>query len=99
MTRNEQILCELWEVIQDRAARPSETSYVSRILRDQKGMDKALEKLSEETTEFILSAKNAVHDRAVEEAADLLFHYLIALQASGVSLEEVFRELASRRKS
>jgi len=97
MTPNEQILCELWEVIQDRAARPSETSYVSRILRDQKGMDKALEKLSEETTEFILSAKNAVHDRAV--AADLLFHYLIALQASGVSLEEVFRELASRRKS
>jgi phosphoribosyl-ATP pyrophosphohydrolase len=95
---NEQILQDLWNVIQERAAHPVDTSYVSRVLKDQKGLDKALEKLGEESIEFILAAKNGVHDRTIAEAADLLFHYLIALHASGIPLDEVLTELVRRRK-
>ncbi len=97
MVRTE-ILAVLWGVIEDRAAQPTDSSYVSRLLRDPKGIDRALEKLGEETVEFLLAAKNGVPDRTVAEAADLLFHYLIALQASGIALEDVLRELERRRK-
>jgi phosphoribosyl-ATP pyrophosphohydrolase len=96
--RDEPVLEELWRVIEDRASYPSEASYVSRILRDGKGIDKALEKLGEETIEFVLATKNGVRERTVAEGADLLFHFLIALYASGVTLEEVFDELTRRRK-
>ncbi len=88
----------LWQVIEDRANHPSDSSYVSRILRDPKGPDKALEKLGEESIEFILAAKNGIPERAVSEGADLLFHFLVALYASGVSLEDVLGELAKRRR-
>jgi phosphoribosyl-ATP pyrophosphohydrolase len=92
------LLEELWDVIADRAAHPSEASYVSRVLRDEKGVDKALEKLGEESIEFILAAKNEARDRTVSEGADLLFHFLIALYASGVTLDDILNELARRRK-
>jgi phosphoribosyl-ATP pyrophosphohydrolase len=92
------LLEELWRVIEDRAAHPHDTSYVSRILQDKKGMDKALEKLGEESIEFILAAKNGAHERTVSEGADLLFHFLIALYASDVTIEEILTELARRRR-
>jgi phosphoribosyl-ATP pyrophosphohydrolase len=95
--REEEILDELWTVIEERAAHPSEASYTSRILRDGKGVDKVLEKLGEETLEFILAAKNGVRERTVAEGADLLFHFLVALYASGVTLDEVRAELVRRR--
>lgn len=97
MTRTE-ILAALWDVIEDRAVHPSDASYVSRILRDPKGVDRALEKMGEESIEFLLAVKNGVQDRTVAEAADLLFHYLIALCAAGLTLEDVLVELEKRRK-
>jgi phosphoribosyl-ATP pyrophosphohydrolase len=97
MTRTE-ILAALWDVIEDRAAHPSDASYVSRILRDSKGVDRALEKMGEESIEFLLAVKNGGQDRTVAEAADLLFHYLIALRAAGLTLEDVLVELEKRRK-
>jgi phosphoribosyl-ATP pyrophosphohydrolase len=96
--KNVPILEELWSVIKDREDHPSEASYVSRILRDPKGADKALEKLGEESIEFILAAKNGIRERTVSEGADLLFHYLVAVCASGVTLDEILQELAKRRR-
>ncbi|MDI6867642.1 phosphoribosyl-ATP diphosphatase [Methanoculleus sp.] len=92
------ILEELWEVIQDRADHPSAGSYVSSILTHRKGVDKSLEKVGEEAVEFILAAKNQVPERTVSEAADLLFHLLVAFKASGVDPADVLEELAARRK-
>ncbi|MFA5332103.1 MAG: phosphoribosyl-ATP diphosphatase [Methanoregula sp.] len=92
------MLGELWDVICDRAAHPDEKSYTSRLLRDPKGIDKVLEKVGEESTEFILAVKNGVPQRTTEEAADLFFHVFVALRASGVSLEDVIAELERRRK-
>ncbi|MDD2472707.1 MAG: phosphoribosyl-ATP diphosphatase [Methanoculleus sp.] len=96
--RDWSILDEVWEVIQDRAEHPSAESYVSSVLTHRKGIDKSLEKVGEEAVEFILAAKNQVPERTVSEAADLLFHFLVALQASGTDISAVLDELSARRK-
>jgi phosphoribosyl-ATP pyrophosphohydrolase len=93
-----QVIRELWEVICERAAHPSESSYTSRLLTDKKGIDKVLEKVGEESTEFILAVKNGIPERTTEEAADLLFHILVALRAADVDLASVITELEKRRK-
>ncbi len=92
------VLAELWEVICDRADHPKEGSYTTRLLTDEKGIDKVLEKVGEESTEFILAVKNGVPERTASEAADLFFHLLVALRASGVTLSAVMEELEHRRK-
>lgn len=92
------VLRELWEIICERAAHPSENSYTSRLLRDKKGIDKVLEKVGEESTEFIIAVKNGVPERTTEEAADLFFHILVALRAANVDFNEVLAELERRRK-
>lgn len=92
------IISEIWTVIQERAKFPSRESYTSRLLMDPKGVDKVLEKVGEESTEFILAVKNGVKERTVEEASDLIFHLLVALRAAGIDLSDVMRELEKRRK-
>jgi phosphoribosyl-ATP pyrophosphohydrolase len=92
------IIAEIWSVIQERAKNPSQESYTSRLLADAKGIDKVLEKVGEESTEFIIAAKNGMNERTVEEAADLIFHLLVALHASGIDLSDVMQELERRRK-
>jgi phosphoribosyl-ATP pyrophosphohydrolase len=92
------VLSELWEVIVSRIDHPSDASYVSGLVHGQKGVDRSLEKVGEEATEFIISVKNGNHPQIVSEAADLQFHLLIALKASGADFEEVLAELKRRRK-
>ena len=91
-------LDELWTVITDRFEHPSSASYVSRLISGDKGADRALEKVGEETTEFIIAVKNGDHARTVSEAADLQFHFMVALKAAGVEFSEVIGELARRRR-
>lgn len=89
---------ELWTTINDRADHPSPGSYVSSVLTHRKGIDKSLEKFGEEATEFILAVKNGMDQRTIEEGADVLFHFMIALRAAGIEFEEILTELAARRK-
>jgi len=91
------VIRELWEVICDRADHPSDASYTSRLLTDKKGIDKVLEKVGEESTEFILAVKNGVPERTVEETSDLLFHILVALRAADIDFSDVIAELERRR--
>lgn len=93
------LISELWDVIVDRRLHPVEGSYVNSLLSHRKGIDKPLEKVGEEATEFILAVKNGESGRIAEEAADLLFHMLVALNAADVDLSLVLDELASRRRS
>jgi phosphoribosyl-ATP pyrophosphohydrolase len=97
-TADPRVIAELWAVICDRAENPEEGSYTTRLLTDEKGIDKALEKVGEESTEFILAAKNGIPGRTAAEAADLFFHLLVALRAAGVDLSDVMDELKRRRK-
>lgn len=92
------ILDELWRVITDRLANPKGGSYVSGLVSGGKGADRALEKVGEEATEFIIAIKNGDHQKIVAEAADLQFHLLIALKAAGVEFTEVLDELGRRRR-
>jgi phosphoribosyl-ATP pyrophosphohydrolase len=92
------VIAEIWSVIEERAKTPSQESYTSRLLTDDKGIDKVLEKVGEESTEFIIAAKNGVNERIIEEASDLLFHLLVALRAADTDLSDVMQELKKRRK-
>jgi phosphoribosyl-ATP pyrophosphohydrolase len=95
---NLSVLAELWGVISERIDTPVPSSYVSGLVSGPKGADRALEKVGEEATEFILAVKNKDHHQVVSEAADLQFHLLVALKTSGVELEEVLAELEKRRR-
>ncbi len=92
------ILEELWDIIEDRAVHPVEGSYTTHILTHRKGVDKALEKVGEEAVEFIIAVKNKEQSAIASEAADLMYHTLLALKAAGVSPSAVYEELQSRRK-
>jgi len=92
------VIPEIWEVIRDRLAHPREGSYVSRLATGEKGIDGILEKVGEEAVEFILAVKNGDPRATVSEAADLQFHFLLALAAAGIDLDLVFQELQERRR-
>ncbi len=97
-TTDPRVIADIWAVICERAENPKPESYTTRLLTDPKGIDKVLEKVGEESTEFILAIKNGVNERTVEETADLLFHLLVALRAAGIDLNDVMKELEHRRK-
>lgn len=89
-------LTDLERTVADRAAAADpESSYTARLLA--KGIDTVCKKVGEEATEVAIAAKGREHDQVVYESADLLFHLAVLWRASGVSLDEVAAELASRR--
>ncbi len=70
-------------------------SYTRRLGTDR---NLRLKKLGEECAELVVACADDDRDRAIEEAADLLYHTLVALRSIGASLEDVRRVLASRRR-
>ena len=82
-------------VIQQRREQPMENSYPCYLF--EKGMDKILKKVGEETSETIIAAKNGDHENLVGEINDLLYHLMVLLCEKGMAPGEVFAELASRR--
>ena len=86
---------ELRDVFADRKRRPRKGSYTNALLRDP---DQLVKKVIEEAAELALAARGRKKKQVVLEAADLFYHALLTLFASGVSLEDVERELERRRK-
>ena len=89
------MLEEVYAVIADRKAYPQEGSYTNYLL--EKGLDKILKKVGEETAEVIIAAKNPDEEELVYETADLMYHLLVLLFERGVGLPRVAMELANRR--
>jgi len=89
------ILAELEALIASREAERPEGSYTTYLF--EKGVDKILKKVGEEASEVIIAAKNRSHDELRYEAADLLFHLLVLLREQKLPLDDVLRELHSRR--
>jgi phosphoribosyl-AMP cyclohydrolase / phosphoribosyl-ATP pyrophosphohydrolase len=87
------ILSALWEVIETRDRERPEGSYTTRLLRDE---NLRMKKLGEEHAE-LLSALARGSESAPEEAADLLYHLLVALKGAGRSWREVEAALKERR--
>jgi phosphoribosyl-ATP pyrophosphohydrolase/phosphoribosyl-AMP cyclohydrolase len=90
------LVAELERVIATRAGQPPETSYTARLLA--KGLDHTLKKIGEESTEVVLAAKGESDERLAEEAADLVFHLLVALKQRGVAPTRMLDVLAARRR-
>ena len=84
----------LEEIIRLRRHADPEESYVSRLLH--KGMNKIAQKVGEEAVELVIEAKDNNKELFLGEAADLLFHYLILLNAKGYNLQNVIDVLQKR---
>lgn len=89
-------LSGLEQVIRDRRTNPTEKSYTASLFA--KGINKVAQKVGEEAVELVIEAKDDHRDLFLGEAADLLFHYLILLQAKGFTLEDVITILKERHK-
>lgn len=87
-------LTELEHIISDRKNNLNELSYVSGLFN--KGINAIAQKVGEEAVEMVIEAKDANNELFLAESADLLFHYLILLQAKGYRLESVIEVLKSR---
>lgn len=93
---DEDILDELFELIEERKSELPEGSYTTSLFTHEKGENAVLEKLGEETTELILAAKD---DDTVEmraEGADLVYHLLVLLSMKDVPLDDLRAELDER---
>ena len=84
----------LMQLLEGRRAEPQEGSYTTYLF--QKGIDKILKKVGEESTEVIIAAKADDKKETVYEIADLAYHVMVLMVEMGISLEDVHRELASR---
>jgi phosphoribosyl-AMP cyclohydrolase / phosphoribosyl-ATP pyrophosphohydrolase len=89
------IIDELFSVIKDRKETPKEGSYTNYLF--DKGIDKILKKVGEETSEVIIAAKNSSYDELRYETADLLYHLFVLLANEGLSPADIMTELAKRR--
>lgn len=89
------ILSELFAVIQDRQRDPPEGSYTAKLL--QEGMGRIAQKVIEEAGETAIAAVQDNKENLPKEVADLLYHTLVLLAASGVTPNQVWEELRNRR--
>ncbi len=89
-------LTALESVIRDRRKNAPENSYVSSLF--SKGINKIAQKVGEEAVELVIESKDDSEELFLNESADLLFHYLILLQAKGYALSDVVDILKQRHK-
>lgn len=91
------VLSELENTISQRLnSGNSEKSYIASL--KEKGIDKIAQKVGEEAVETVIEALRSNDELFLNESADLLFHYLILLQAKGYKLDDVLKILESRKK-
>jgi phosphoribosyl-ATP pyrophosphohydrolase/phosphoribosyl-AMP cyclohydrolase len=90
------LLSRLARTIASRAAEKPRGSYTAELLAG--GVGKASQKVGEEAVEVVVAANSEDDERLASEAADLLYHLLVLLQARGVPLDDVLRELETRTK-
>jgi phosphoribosyl-AMP cyclohydrolase / phosphoribosyl-ATP pyrophosphohydrolase len=90
-------LQKLESIIANRKNNPTEKSYTSSLFA--KGINKIAQKVGEEAVEIVIEAKDNNDDLFLGEAADLMFHYLILLQAKGKNLSDVLNVLEQRHNN
>ncbi len=84
----------LMALLQGRKNEKKEGSYTTYLF--EKGLDKILKKIGEESTEVIIAAKAEDKRETVYEIADLAYHVMVLMTQTGITLEDIHRELASR---
>lgn len=89
------VLGELAETVAARRGGDPDASYTARLLA--RGVEKCAQKTGEEAVEFVIAATAGRSDEIAGEAADLLYHLVVTLEATGVSLDDVLDALGRRR--
>ncbi len=83
-----------YETILARKEAQQEGSYTCYLF--EKGLDKILKKVGEESTEMVIAAKNGVKDETVGEICDLIYHTLVMMANEGITPDDVDEELRKR---
>ena len=96
INNNAQFINTLEQIIEQRKLSNDPNSYVKALFN--KGINKIAQKVGEEAVELVIEAKDNNDNLFLNEAADLLFHYLILLQAKGFNLQQVENILKERHK-
>ena len=91
------VLDDLFAVIESRKADLPEGSYTASLFTHEKGENAVLEKLGEETTELVIAAKDDDREEIAYEAADIVYHLLVLLSMKGMDLGDLREELRARR--
>ncbi|MBW8618012.1 MAG: phosphoribosyl-ATP diphosphatase [Hyphomicrobiales bacterium] len=89
-------LSDLEKIIEERIAASSEESYTARLI--EKGITISSKKLGEEAVETIIAANRGDKAEIIKESADLLYHLLVVLRATNISVADVMAELEARTK-
>ena len=93
-TSNLDFLAALESVIRDRLANPDSSSYTAALAAS--GTKRVAQKVGEEGVELALASVGGNRDEVIDEAADLVYHLLVLLQARGLGLAEVAARLEER---
>ena len=103
LVENEKPVSSAWatlswleELVRERREKMPPDSYTTYLF--EKGIDKILKKVGEETTEVVIAAKGGKEDEIIYETADLLYHLLVMLREKNIELAAVFAELERRHK-
>jgi phosphoribosyl-ATP pyrophosphohydrolase/phosphoribosyl-AMP cyclohydrolase len=89
-------LKQLQDLIDERKADMPEGSYTAKLFR--KGINKIAQKVGEEAVELVIEAKDSNDELFLNEAADLMYHFLVLLSAKGKRIENVVAILEERHK-
>ncbi|RKD32929.1 bifunctional phosphoribosyl-AMP cyclohydrolase/phosphoribosyl-ATP diphosphatase HisIE [Thermohalobacter berrensis] len=92
----DKVISELYEVIKGRRNNPVKGSYTSYLF--EKGIDKILKKVGEESSEVIIAAKNNDKKELIYEISDLVYHLLVLMVNEGIDIDSIKKELYDRSK-
>lgn len=96
VNKSENFLFELEETIKNRRENPTGNSYTASLF--EKGINKIAQKVGEEAVELIIEAKDDNKELFKGEAADLLYHFVVLLQAKNLELHDIYETLRQRKK-
>lgn len=93
----DEVLKDLFAVIEARKETLPEDSYTASLFTHEKGENAVLEKLGEETTELVLAAKDDDREEIAHESADIVYHLLVLLAMKDMDVTDLVAELEARR--
>ena len=89
------IIERLYEIVKERKSDPIEGSYTSYLF--EKGIDKILKKVGEESAEVIIGSKNNDKEETIKEISDLAYHIMVLMAEMGIEPKAIAEELEERR--
>jgi phosphoribosyl-AMP cyclohydrolase / phosphoribosyl-ATP pyrophosphohydrolase len=95
-SKKESVLDELYTIVRERIEKKVLDSYTYSL--HKKGLDEIIKKFGEESIEVILAAKHQKKQDSINEIADMVYHLMVLMVEKKITLEEVFKELKSRRQ-